>query len=139
MCDSSRSTEERVSFKLICTFIFSIFSSLHYGLSIHNASRTYIVPYITMCLSIVYYLIMLKFIIRYITLCIFGFFFISVQWFNKLYNSPFHNTVSIHYPLFYFVYPLFITKCKFIVSYYKHCLFIVYQYMYNTVNSKSTL
>lgn len=102
VCDSSRSTEERVSFKLICTFIFSIFSSLHYGLSIHNASRTYIVPYITMCLLIVYYLLMLKFIIRYITLCIFVF-FISLQWFNKLYNSPFHNTVSIHYPLFYFM------------------------------------
>lgn len=101
VCDSSRSTEERVSFKLICTFIFSIFSSLHYGLSIHNASRTYIVPYITMWLSIVYYLIINS---SSVTLhCVYLVFFISVQWFNKLYNSPFHNTVSIHYSLFYFM------------------------------------
>lgn len=111
VCDSSRSTEERVSFKLICTFIFSIFSSLHYGLSIHNASRTYIVPYITMCLSIVYYLIMLKFIIRNITLCIFGFF-------------SFQCNGSINYTIVHFI-----TLCLFIIHYFTLCLSIVHYKM----------
>lgn len=111
VCDSSRSTEERVSFKLICTFIFSILSSIHYGLSIHNASRTYIVPYITMCLSIVYYLIMLKFIIRYITLCIFVFF-------------SFQCNGSINYTIVHFI-----TLCLFIIHYFTLCLSIVHYKM----------
>lgn len=109
VCDSSRSTEERVSFKLICTFIFSIFSSLHYGLSIHNASRTYIVPYITMWLSIVYYLIINS---SSVTLhCVYLFF-------------SFHCSGSINYTIVHFI-----TLCLFIIHYFTLCLSIVHYKM----------